>query len=128
MELAPCDDSSIETVCSPCLDLSVMPLVELKGTKLEWSAKCCKGGLCNKTTAKPCLFCGHLYAGGPDRIRAHLGISRGGPKHIKVCCPLPIWKKRHGEVVAEIKARLKKEEQQLHNKASKEAAEKSVNN
>ena len=55
-----------------------------------------------------------------------MGLSRG-PKHIKGCSPLPIWKKRHGEVVAEIKARLKKEEQQLQNKASKEAAEKSVN-
>ena len=29
MQLAPCDDSSVETVCSPCLDLSVMPLVQL---------------------------------------------------------------------------------------------------
>ena len=87
MQLATCDDSS---VCSLCLDLSVMPLVELKGTKLEWSTKCCKGGLCNKTTARPCLFCGHLYAGGPDRIRDHFGISRGGPKHIKVCIPLLI--------------------------------------
>ncbi len=36
MELTACDDSSMETVCSPCLDLSVIPVVELRGKKLEW--------------------------------------------------------------------------------------------
>ena len=34
MDLA-CISDSMETVCSPCVDLSAIPIKELKGTKLE---------------------------------------------------------------------------------------------
>ena len=125
MELSTCDQST-ESVCSPCEDLSIIPVKQLKGTRLEWSTVCKEGYNCRGT--KSCLFCGHLYAGGPDRTRYHLGLSRGSQKHMKLCNPSKVWQNRHLEVVAELKARLQQEQLQLQNKASKEVAVKSVNN
>ena len=84
MELSTCDQST-ESVCSPCEDLSIIPVKQLKGTRLEWSTVCKEGYNCRGT--KSCLFCGHLYAGGPDRTRYHLGLSRGSQKHMKLCNP-----------------------------------------
>ena len=98
MELSTCDQST-ESVCSPCEDLSIIPVKQLKGTRLEWSTVCKEGYNCRGT--KSCLFCGHLYAGGPDRTRYHLGLSRGSQKHMKLCNPSKVWQNRHLEVVAE---------------------------
>lgn len=123
MELAYTPDS-METVCSPCEDLSVVPVKQLKGTKLEWSTVCKEGYNCRG--AKQCLFCGYSYAGGPDRTRVHMGQSSGPNKHIKRCQPSPFWKKRRSEVVAELKFRLQEEQKKLQEKASKDAAVKSV--
>ena len=61
-----------------------------------------------------------------DRTRVHLGQSSGKDKHIKRCVPSPQWKKRHDEVVAELKVRLQQEQKKLQEKVSKEAAVKSV--
>ena len=56
---------SMETVSSPCEDLSIVPVKELKATRLEWITVCKEGYNCRG--AKQCLFRGFSYAGGPDR-------------------------------------------------------------
>ena len=102
MDLA-CISDSMETVCSPCVDLSAIPIKELKGTKLVCSTVCIEGFNCRGQ--KSCLFCGYLYAGGPDRTRAHL-ISSGKEKRMKLCSPSNAWKARHADVVEYILAAL----------------------
>ena len=113
----------METVSSPCVDLSAIPIKELKGTKLEWSTVCKEG--CNCRGQKDCLFCGYLYAGGPDRTRAHL-IASGKEKHMKLCNPTTNLKARHAGAVAELRQCAKKETQTFEENARKEAAVKSV--
>ena len=62
-----------------------------------------------------------MYSGGPSRIRDHL-LNTGSGNHIRSCTPNPAWKQRYAGVVAELKLRKKKSQQEIDDKAKQEAA------
>lgn len=43
---------------------------------LEWSTVAEMPGKAKSHLKKPCLFCGHEYAGGPHHIRIHIDMKR----------------------------------------------------
>lgn len=57
-----------------------------------------------KISTRPCLFCGHNFAGGPSHIRNHIDAELF-PRNVQKCVPTPEWKERCAAVRAEFRAR-----------------------
>jgi|EP00962_Isochrysis_galbana_P062069 hypothetical protein len=84
------------------------PIKDLQGAgDLEWStiAEACARAKLVK--AKPCLFCGFSYTGGPFNIRTHLNPSM--KRNFRICKPTSTWEERYKEVLAELRRRENKE-------------------
>ena len=64
----------------PAVDWSDMPVSELVGTELEWSAISCDTRSA-RSKNKRCLFCCKMYTGGPVHIREHLD-GEIKPRHV----------------------------------------------